>query len=95
MIKAGAFEDYPGPSANDTFQLIGAAYFQAVGQATPALLLTLTRQGFFFIPLLFLLPIYFGVLGVWLAFPIAEVLATVVTVIFLTKEIRKNLIISS
>lgn len=76
-------------------QLIGAAYFQAVGQATPALLLTLTRQGFFFIPLLFLLPIYFGVLGVWLAFPIAEVLATVVTVIFLTKEIRKNLIISS
>ena len=33
-------------------QLIGAAYFQAVGKAKPALLLTLSRQGFFFIPLI-------------------------------------------
>src|SRR5690606_13846354 len=32
-------------------QLIGAAYFQAIGKALPALLLTLTRQGFFFLPL--------------------------------------------
>ena len=34
-------------------QLIGAAYFQAIGKALPALLLTLTRQAFFFIPLVF------------------------------------------
>lgn len=73
-------------------QLIGAAYFQAVGKATPALLLTLTRQGFFFIPLLFLLPVQYGILGVWLSFPIAEILATIVTFIFLNREIRKNLI---
>ena len=33
-------------------QLIGSAYFQAIGKAIPALLLTLTRQGFFFIPLI-------------------------------------------
>src|SRR5699024_5957072 len=32
-------------------QLIGSSYFQAIGKAIPALLLTLTRQGFFFIPL--------------------------------------------
>lgn len=51
-------------------QLIGAAYFQAVGKAIPALLLTLTRQGFFFIPLIFILPNYFGALGVWMAFPL-------------------------
>ena len=38
-------------------QLIGAAYFQAVGKAIPALLLTLSRQGFFFIPLIFILPL--------------------------------------
>ena len=76
-------------------QLIGAAYFQAVGKATPALLLTLTRQGFFFIPLLYILPIHYGILGVWISFPIAEVLATIVTVIFLRREIRKNLIINS
>jgi putative MATE family efflux protein len=73
-------------------QLIGAAYFQAIGKAIPALLLTLTRQGFFFIPLIFILPMYYGELGVWMAFPIADVLATIVTAYFLNREIRKNLI---
>lgn len=72
-------------------QLIGAAYFQAVGKATPALLLTLTRQGFFFIPLIFILPLYYGELGVWMSFPIADVLATIVTAYFLNREINLNL----
>ena len=73
-------------------QLIGAAYFQAIGKATPALLLTLTRQGFFFIPLILILPNFYGELGVWMSFPIADVLATIVTAYFLNREIRKTLI---
>ncbi len=72
-------------------QLIGAAYYQAIGKALPALLLTLTRQGFFFIPLLYILPSFLGINGVWLAFPIAELLAAVVTGIFLVYELRKYL----
>lgn len=73
-------------------QLIGAAYFQAIGKATPALLLTLTRQGFFFIPLALLLPRYFGEASVWLAFPIADTLSTIVTGYFLYREIQTDLI---
>lgn len=72
-------------------QLIGAAYFQAIGKATPALLLTLTRQGFFFIPLILILPNFFGELGVWMSFPIADVLSTIVTAYFLNKEIVRTL----
>lgn len=72
-------------------QLIGAAYFQAIGKAVPALLLTLTRQGFFFIPLILILPKYWGELGVWLSFPIADVLATIVTGYYLRREIRNTL----
>ncbi|KAA5827348.1 MATE family efflux transporter [Algibacter amylolyticus] len=72
-------------------QLIGAAYFQAIGKARQALLLTLLRQGFFFIPLIFILPIFYGELGVWIAFPISDVLATIVTAYFLNREIIKNL----
>lgn len=72
-------------------QLIGAAYFQAIGKAIPALLLTLIRQGFFFIPLILILPNYFGELGVWISFPIADVLATIVTGYYLRKEIKINL----
>ncbi|MEM9648217.1 MAG: MATE family efflux transporter [Bacteroidota bacterium] len=73
-------------------QLIGAAYFQAVGKAIPALLLTLTRQGFFFIPLILLLPNLIGELGVWLSFPIADTLATIVTGYYLWKEIKTKLV---
>ena len=76
-------------------QLIGAAYFQAIGKAIPALLLTLTRQGFFFIPLILILPLYFNEIGVWMAFPIADVLATIVTGYYLRKEIKNDLILKS
>ncbi|WP_339649039.1 MATE family efflux transporter [uncultured Salegentibacter sp.] len=72
-------------------QLIGAAYFQAVGKAVPALLLTLSRQGFFFIPLILILPNYFGEIGVWISFPIADLLSTVVTAYFLNREMRLKL----
>ena len=72
-------------------QLIGAAYFQAVGKATPALLLTLSRQAFFFIPLIFILPLWYDELGVWMAFPVSDVLSTLMTAYFLRKEIKQNL----
>ena len=72
-------------------QLIGAAYFQAIGKALPALLLTLNRQGFFFIPLLYILPSFWGINGIWLAFPIAELLAAAVSGSFLVYELRKYL----
>ncbi|MBL6643769.1 MAG: MATE family efflux transporter [Flavobacteriaceae bacterium] len=72
-------------------QLIGAAYYQAIGKALPALLLTLTRQGFFFIPLLYILPEFLGIDGVWIAFPIAELLAAIVTGGFLIYELKKYL----
>ena len=72
-------------------QLIGSAYFQAVGKALPALLLTLTRQAIFFIPLMYIMPLYFGELGIWISFPIADVLATIVTAYFLRREVKLNL----
>ncbi|WP_418512736.1 MATE family efflux transporter [Corallibacter sp.] len=76
-------------------QLIGAAYFQAIGKAIPALLLTLTRQGFFFIPLILILPNFYGEMGVWMSFPISDILATVVTAFFLNREIRKTLVVKT
>ena len=74
-----------------TMQLIGSAYFQAAGKAMPALLLTLLKQGIFLIPLAYLLPIYYGIDGVWWSFPIADTLATIITVFVLKREVSKNL----
>src|SRR5690606_33536324 len=72
-------------------QLIGAAYFQAAGKPLKALMLTLSKQGFFLIPLILILPRYFGIFGIWVAFPVADLLATLVTSIFLWRELRTKL----
>lgn len=71
--------------------LLGGAYFQAIGKAVPAMLLTLSRQGFFFIPLVFILPHFYGELGVWTSFAIADVLATIVTWWYLQREMKRTL----
>ncbi|MCB0644674.1 MAG: MATE family efflux transporter, partial [Phaeodactylibacter sp.] len=74
-----------------TVQLIGSAYFQAIGKALPALLLTMTKQGFFLIPLVLLLPNFFGLNGIWYSFPIADVLSAAVTYWYLQRELRAKL----
>ncbi|CAM1333396.1 MATE family efflux transporter [Tenacibaculum aestuariivivum] len=74
-----------------TLQLIGSAYFQAAGKALPALLLTLLKQGFFLIPLVYILPKFYGLNGVWISFPIADILATLVTYLYLKKEMKHRL----
>lgn len=74
-----------------TAQLVGSAYFQAAGKAFPALILTLLKQGFFLIPLVYILPKFFGVNGVWMSFPIADVLSTAITMLYLNRELKRNL----
>ena len=73
-------------------QLIGSAYFQAIGRAFPALMLTLSRQVFFLIPLVFFLSKIYGVYGVWISFPLAELLSTILTGIYLNFELKKLII---
>jgi len=68
--------------------MIGAAYFQAVGRAIPALLLTLSRQTLFLIPLVLLFANVWQIDGVWYAFPVADALSAIVTTWFLQREIR-------
>ncbi len=72
-------------------QLIGAAYFQAIGKPGPALILSLSKQGFFLIPLVLILPMFYGLNGVWYSFPIADLSSTLVTWLFLRKEIQQRL----
>ncbi|MEP2424974.1 MAG: MATE family efflux transporter, partial [Rhizobiaceae bacterium] len=51
-----------------------ATYFQAIGSAGKAALLGLTKPYAFAIPLTFLLPVWFGEIGIWYAGPLAEVM---------------------
>ncbi|MGI6093417.1 MAG: MATE family efflux transporter [Veillonellaceae bacterium] len=72
-------------------QIVGSTYFQAVGKARQSLLLSLSRQVLFLIPLIVILPRMWGLSGIWLASPIADLTSTVLTAMLLFREIRDNL----
>ncbi|WP_378951271.1 MATE family efflux transporter [Pelosinus sp. sgz500959] len=71
------------------FQVIGANYFQAVGKAGYAIVLSMSRQLILLIPLILILPGILGLNGAWLASPIADLVSALLTGLFLSKEIGK------
>jgi putative MATE family efflux protein len=71
------------------FQVVSSTYFQAVGKAKQAAVLSLSRQVLFFIPLLIVLPRFWGVEGVWRAAPIADFLAVSLSATMMYFEMRK------
>ncbi|MDA7502161.1 MATE family efflux transporter [Chitinophagales bacterium] len=74
-------------------QLISSAYFQAIGKAFPALILTLMRQGFLLIPLLLLLPNFFGLNGIWYSFPLADSLSALICFAYLRLHMKRKVAI--
>ncbi|MGE5398023.1 MAG: MATE family efflux transporter [Chitinophagales bacterium] len=70
------------------FQIVGSQYFQAVGKAPQAAILTLSRQFLFFIPLLLILPRFWGIEGVWRTAPIADSLSCLLTAGFIMYEMK-------
>jgi putative MATE family efflux protein len=70
--------------------LLGGAYFQAIGRATPALILSVSKQGFLLIPLILVLPYFYGMNGIWFAFPIADTGAALITLYYLAYNRRRN-----
>ena len=71
------------------FQIVGTNFFQSLGMAGKAVFLSLTRQIIFMIPLLLILPHYYGLNGVWSCYPICDVVASIVTAFMLVWQIRK------
>lgn len=55
-------------------------YFQSIGHAKKAIFLSLSRQVLFLVPLLLILPHYFGLHGVWFSLPISDFLAIITAV---------------
>lgn len=67
-------------------QIVGANFFQALGKPRKAALLSLSRQVLMLIPLLLVLPRFFGLGGVFASYPLADAGATAVTVLLVWKE---------
>ena len=70
-------------------QTIGAHFFQAIGRAGISFLNNLLRQLIILVPLLLVLPRFFGLDGVWLCNPISDVTAAVITSMFLAAELAR------
>lgn len=70
-------------------QLVGSAFFQAIGKAIPALILSMSRQILIFIPLSLILSNFFGLTGIWVSFPISDIISVLITAIFVSKEYKK------
>jgi len=71
------------------FQVVVGNFFQSMGKAKIAVLLTLLRQVIILIPLLFILPNFFGLNGIWMAMPISDLCSAVVVVFFLLNQWKK------
>ena len=61
-------------------QIVITNFFQSIGKAKVSIFLSLSRQLLFLIPGLFLLPLYFGIDGVWASLPVADAVSVFVTV---------------
>lgn len=70
-------------------QILSSNLFSAIGQPMKGLFLSMTRQVLFLIPLILMLPRFFGIDGVLFAAPIADAMAIIVTTLFVMKELNK------
>jgi putative MATE family efflux protein len=80
--------------SNIAFSLVGVGivisnFFQSIGKPLTSIILSLTRQLLFIIPLLIILPQFFeDTLGIWLAIPIADVIAFILAVALMMRQMR-------
>ena len=70
-------------------QLISSNFFSAIGKPVKGLLLSMTRQVFFLIPLVLILPLFAGIDGILYAGPVADGIAFVVSVALISLEMKK------
>ena len=71
------------------FQMIGTNFFQCLGMVKKSIILSLSRQLLFLLPLLYTLPMWMGANGVWMSFPISDLLSAALTAILLRRLFRK------
>ncbi len=71
------------------FQIIAGNYFQSTGKAAISATVSLLRQVIVLIPILLVLPNYWGLPGVWASAPISDAVAAVISFVFLHREIKR------
>lgn len=71
------------------YQMVIANFFQCIGKVKISIFMSLSRQLLFLLPLLAILPEFWGVNGVWYALPSSDLTAAVVAAIIMMVYMRK------
>jgi len=71
------------------FQVMAVNYFQATGKPRKSLFLSMSRQLIFLVPMILILPKFWGLTGVWLAGPVADLASSGLTVLWLRRDLRQ------
>jgi putative MATE family efflux protein len=71
------------------FGMVSGNLFQCLGMVKKSIFLSLTRQLIFLLPFIYTLPIWFGDQGVWMSFPISDILNIIVSAILIINLFRK------
>ncbi len=72
-------------------QIVSYFYFMAIHKPMRALILSISRQVLFILPMLIVLPRFFSVAGVWMAYPVADALSILLSAWWLYRFVRKPL----
>ena len=75
-------------------QLLSSSFFTAIGKAMRGALLALTRQVFFLIPLILILAFRYKLMGVLYAGPAADFAAFILSVVLVSKELKRQCVLS-
>ena len=70
-------------------QPMSAGFFTSIGKAKLGIIMSLTRQLIFLLPLVIILPYFMGIDGVMYAGPIADAAAFVLAIVFARRELDK------
>lgn len=73
----------------NAIQLLSANLFSAIGKPKKGVILVLARQVIFVIPFLLIFPLLFGVKGILYATPTSDIIAFIITIIFILFEMKK------
>lgn len=71
------------------FSVTVVGYFQATGKPRKSLFLSLSRQLIFLVPMVWLLPKFLGLTGIWLAAPVSDIASTALTVLWLRRDLKQ------
>ena len=70
------------------YQMIVTNFFQSIGKAKISIFLSLSRQLLFLVPLIGVMPLFFGVNGVWVAMPISDSFSAIFALVMMVRYMR-------